>query len=150
MGDNSLATAAGLTPGTPAYMAPEVALGEHADGRADLYALGCVTYYLLTGKLVFEAENVFQVVVKHLQDAPEPPSSRTELPVPASLDEVVLACLVKGRDSRMRSAGELRRALAGVGLPAWRGDQAAQWWTTQGGPGMPANGVTVSTHPAPA
>jgi serine/threonine-protein kinase len=151
MGDNSLATAAGLTPGTPAYMAPEVALGEHADGRADLYALGCVTYYLLTGKLVFEAENVFQVVVKHLQDAPEPPSRRTELPVPASLDDVVLACLVKGRESRMRSAGELRRALAGVGLPAWRGDQAAQWWTTtQRRPAPSPHGLSASAHPAPA
>jgi serine/threonine-protein kinase len=128
LGEHSLGTAAGLTPGTPAYMAPEVALGEHADGRADLYALGCVAYYLLTGKLVFEAENLFQVVVKHLQDEPDPPSRRTALPVPASLDAVVLACLVKDRGNRMRTAGELRRALDGAGLPAWGGDQAAQWW----------------------
>jgi serine/threonine-protein kinase len=132
--DSSLATAAGLTPGTPAYMAPEVALGEHADGRADLYALGCVAYYLLTGKLVFEADNLFQMVVKHLQDEPEPPSRRTSLPVPAQLDAVVLACLVKSREDRIRSAGELRRALAGVGLPAWGSDQAAQWWLSAAEP----------------
>jgi tRNA A-37 threonylcarbamoyl transferase component Bud32 len=150
LGDNSLATAAGLTPGTPAYMAPEVALGEHADGRADLYALGCVAYYLLTGRLVFEAENVFQVVVKHLQDEPEPPSRRTDQSVPASLDAVVLACLVKQRETRMRSAGDLRRALAGAGLPAWRGDQAAQWWTMANGGLGPTNGVSASGHPAPA
>jgi serine/threonine-protein kinase len=130
--ENSLATAAGLTPGTPAYMAPEVALGERADGRADLYALGCVAYYLLTGTLVFESDNLFQLVVKHLQDEPVPPSRRTTLPVPAQLDAVVLACLVKARENRIPSAGELRRALLGVGLPAWGGDQAAQWWASTG------------------
>ncbi len=53
--EDSLATAAGLTPGTPAYMAPEMARGDTVDGRADIYALGCVAYYLLTGQLVFEA-----------------------------------------------------------------------------------------------
>jgi serine/threonine-protein kinase len=150
-GDNSLATQAGLTPGTPAYMAPEVALGEPADGRADLYALGCVAYYLLTGRLVFEADNVFQLVVKHLQDEPEPPSRRTGLPVPASLDAVVLACLVKARESRIRGAAELRRALAGVELPPWRGEQAAQWWTaTARTLGDPPRGISASGRPAPA
>ena len=79
----SLATAAGLTPGTPAYMAPEMALGEAVDGRADIYALGCVAYYLLTGLLVFEADNALQMIAKHLHDEPVPPSQRTELHVPA-------------------------------------------------------------------
>ncbi len=135
LAEQSMATAAGLTPGTPAYMAPEMALGEQVDGRADLYALGCVAYYLLTGQLVFEGENLFQVVVKHLQDAPVPPSRRTDRPIPASLDEVVLACLVKDRENRMRSAAELRRALASIDLPVWGGDEAARWWTmTQGSP----------------
>jgi serine/threonine-protein kinase len=129
VGGHSMATAQGLTPGTPAYMAPEMALGDQVDGRADIYALGCVTYFLLTGKLVHEGENLFQVVVKHLQEAPVPPSQRTELPIPASLDAVVLACLVKERENRMRGAGELRRALAAVDLPSWGDEQAARWWT---------------------
>ena len=73
----SLATAAGLTPGTPAYMAPEMAMGEAVDGRADIYALGCVAYYLLTGQLVFEADTSLQMIVKHLQSDPVPPSRRT-------------------------------------------------------------------------
>ncbi len=130
IGEQTMATAAGLTPGTPAYMAPEMALGEAVDGRADVYALGCVAYYLLTGKLVFEAENVFQVVVKHLQDPPVAPSARTDRPIPASLDAAVMACLVKSPTDRMRSAAELRRALAAVDIPPWRDDQAARWWTT--------------------
>ena len=130
LGEPTLATAAGFTPGTPAYMAPEMALGDPIDGRADLYALGCVAYYLLTGKLVFEGDTLFQVVAKHLHDAPEPPSARVDLPIPASVDEVVLACLVKQPNDRMRSAAELRRALASVDLPAWGDEQAARWWTT--------------------
>src|SRR5688572_17235425 len=80
--EQTMATAAGTTPGTPAYMAPEMSLGEPVDARTDLYALGCVAYYLLTGRLVFEAENVFQVVVKHLQEAPTPPSHCAPQPIP--------------------------------------------------------------------
>jgi serine/threonine-protein kinase len=130
LGDPTLATAAGLTPGTPAYMAPEMALGERIDGRADLYALGCVAYFLLTGKLVFEGDNLIQVVVKHLHEPPVPPSARVELPIPAALDAVVLACLVKSPADRIRSAAELRRALGSVSLPPWGDEQAAGWWST--------------------
>jgi eukaryotic-like serine/threonine-protein kinase len=125
----TMATAAGMTPGTPAYMAPEMSLGEEVDGRADLYALGCVAYYLLTGRLVFEGENVFQVVVKHLQEAPVPPSLRSPLPVPPAIDELVLACLVKAPADRMRSASVLRRGLDAVELPRWGSDEAVRWWT---------------------
>ena len=67
-------------------MSPEMALGETIDGRADIYALGCVAYYLLTGTLVFEAENVFQLMAKRLRDDPVPPSQRTSLPIPPALD----------------------------------------------------------------
>jgi eukaryotic-like serine/threonine-protein kinase len=126
----TVATRAGFTPGTPAYMAPEMALGEAVDGRADIYALGCVAYYLLTGGLVFEAENLFQVVVKHLHDAPIAPSQRTTMPIPPTLDAVVLACLVKSPNDRMHSAAELRRALDAVKLPRWDEEQAAHWWTS--------------------
>jgi serine/threonine-protein kinase len=73
-GEDTLGTAVGLTPGTPAYMAPEMALGDEVDGRADLYALGCVAYFLLTGQVVFEGDNALQMVAKHLREAPVPPS----------------------------------------------------------------------------
>jgi serine/threonine protein kinase len=100
-----------MTPGTPAYIAPEMVLGEPVDGRADLYALGCVAYYLLTGHLVFEGTTAIQMIARHLHDAPVPPSQRSELPVPAALDQLVLTCLAKKPQDRPPSAAAL--ALAG-------------------------------------
>jgi tRNA A-37 threonylcarbamoyl transferase component Bud32 len=109
---HSLETAAGLTPGTPSYMAPEMAMGETIDGRADIYALGCVAYWLLTGKRVFEAENALQVVAKHVRTPPVPPSERVSgLSVPPALESLVLACLAKEPEKRP-DAHELGKLLA--------------------------------------
>jgi serine/threonine protein kinase len=117
----SLGTAVGRTPGTPAYMAPEMALGETVDGRADIYALGCVAYYLLTGKLVFDAENTFQMVAKHLHHKPVPPSERGAIAIPEKLEEVVLSCLAKNPDDRPSSAAALAQSLVhrGRGIRRW-------------------------------
>jgi serine/threonine-protein kinase len=127
-GDDSMATAAGLTPGTPAYMAPEMALGETVDGRADLYALGCVAYFLLTGRLVFEADSAFRLIAKHMQEAPVPPSRRTELDVGPALERAILACLAKRPEDRPQSAAELDRLLAGIEIEPWSEEEATQWW----------------------
>ena len=98
---HSLETAAGLTPGTPSYMAPEVAMGETVDGRADIYALGCVAYWLLTGKRVFEADTALQMVAKHLRAEPEPPSHRVAgLNIPPALEQLVLQCIAKRPEDR--------------------------------------------------
>ena len=128
-GGESLATVAGQTPGTPAYMAPEMALGEAVDGRADLYALGCVAYYLLTGQLVFEADTSIQMIARHLQSEPRPPSQRTSKPVPAELEKLVLRCLAKIPSDRPQSAAELARSLEAVGVNDWGEDAAARWWS---------------------
>ncbi len=127
--DHSLMTAAGLTPGTPAYMAPEMASGEAVDGRADIYALGCVAYYLLTGQLVFQGSTTFQMIAKHLQEPPVPPSQRTELLVPPALDQIVLACLAKNPGDRPGSAAELDRLLAEIDVEPWTEEQAKRWWS---------------------
>jgi serine/threonine-protein kinase len=128
-GGQSVATAAGLTPGTPAYMAPEMALGETVDGRTDLYALGCVAYYLLTGALVFDGDTGLQMMAKHLRAEPIPPSQRTALPIPPALDRLVLACLAKKPEDRPQSAVALARSLAGVEVDPWTEERAREWWT---------------------
>jgi serine/threonine protein kinase len=128
---DTMATAAGLTPGTPAYLAPEMALGETCDGRADLYALGCVAFYLLTGQLVFQASNGLQMITKHIQETPAPPSRRTELEVAPELDAVVLACLAKKPEERPQTASELDRMLADIEIQPWSEEAATQWWRTR-------------------
>jgi eukaryotic-like serine/threonine-protein kinase len=128
--DDAMATAIGLTPGTPAYLAPEMALGESPDGRADLYALGCVAYFLLTGQLVFPAANGLQMITKHIQEKPVPPSQRSELDVAPELDRVVLACLAKKPEDRPRSAAELERMLGDIEVEPWSEEAATQWWQT--------------------
>jgi serine/threonine-protein kinase len=126
----SIATGVGFAPGTPAYMAPEMAMGEPMDGRADLYALGCVAYYLITGQLVFDAESGLQMLLKRLNEDPLPPSARTEVLVPVELDRLVLACLARRPEDRPRSAADLSRALAAVPVEPWSDEQANEWWNT--------------------
>ena len=113
--DESLTGAAGMTPGTPAYMAPEMAQDRALDGRADLYSLGCVAYYLLTGRLVFEGDSPIQTIIKHLQQPPEPPSRVSERTIPPALEELVLACLAKRPEDRPASAAIVSQRLAEVG-----------------------------------
>ena len=124
----SLATAQGMTPGTPSYMAPELALGEKVDGRADLYALGCVAYYLLTGQLVFEADNMLAMVARHLSTVPVPPSQRTATHIPAALERIVMQCLEKNPADRPQSAAALARSLAAIDEVRWSEEQGKQWW----------------------
>jgi serine/threonine-protein kinase len=125
--EDSLATAQGMTPGTPAYMAPEMALSEAVDGRADLYALGCVAYYLLTGQPVFDAATPLQMIARHLQEAPVPPSRRTDQSVHPELERVILACLAKAPADRPASAAELGRLLDGVPVGRWTEQDASRW-----------------------
>jgi serine/threonine-protein kinase len=127
-GQDSMATAEGLTPGTPAFMAPEMALGDAVDGRADLYALGCVGYFLLTGQPVFTGENGFQVMAKHLNATPVPPGKRAGFELPHALERIVLACLAKKPEDRPPTAAELSAMLDRVKLEPWTDEAARRWW----------------------
>ncbi len=123
-------TADDTTSGTPAYMAPEMAVGkDEVDGRADLYALGCVGYWLLTGKQVFEGDTPVAVLVEHVKTPPVPPSQRTEIEVPADLERVILKCLEKDPANRYQGAEELSAALAACQMPGcWDSARAKDWW----------------------
>jgi serine/threonine protein kinase len=125
-------TADGVTSGTPAYMAPEIVIGDDSyDHRVDLYAIGCVGYWLLTGKLVFEGDTAMKVMLGHLNTAPLRPQSRTELAIPAELEQIILDCLEKDPARRPASAAELARRLSEVPVPeAWTAARAERWWST--------------------
>jgi serine/threonine-protein kinase len=115
--------------GTPACMAPEMALGSDVDGRADLYALGCVEYYLLTGEQVFTGDTVLKVITQHLQAVPVPPSQRTEMPIPATLEQLVLACIAKKPEERPQNARQLAQSLATIDGMRWGEEEANRWWS---------------------
>jgi serine/threonine-protein kinase len=123
-------TSPNLTTGTPAFMAPEmIEEGGSVDPRIDIYAMGCVIYWMLTGSLVFDAVNAVAMMMKHVNDTPEPPSSRSEQHVPPELDAIVMACLAKKPDDRPRDVVELARQLAACPLPEpWTQQRAARWW----------------------
>ena len=115
--------------GTPAFIAPEQAMGGKLDGRADIYATGCLAYWLLTGQFVFTAENAMGLLLQHAQAAPTPPSARIDRAIPRALDDLVLSCLEKDPEKRPQSAKELSLRLAEVeGASAWTQDRAREWW----------------------
>ncbi len=122
-GDNAVA-------GTPAILAPEQVLGSRQiDGRTDLYAVGCVAYWLITGQQVFTGRTAMETMVQHAQSVPVAPSVRTEMDVPPALDHVVLSCLAKNPDDRPASADALAEALASIPTRAsWTTLRAREWW----------------------
>ncbi len=138
--------------GTPAYLAPEQARGDRApDGRADVYALGCTAYRLLTGQVPFERETVAETIRAHVGENPVPPSRRSEVPIPPEMDEIVLACLAKDPDDRPPSAEALAERLAALQavLPEpWTPDRARRWWDThrpESGPPGPQDDTRTVT-----
>ena len=115
--------------GTPAYMAPETILGEEPDRRVDIYAIGCLLRFVLTGEPVFSSQHRVQLLLQHLQEAPTPPSHSTEQPIPRAVDELVLACLQKDPACRPTTVDEvLRRASSSISGDMWDQEAASQWW----------------------
>jgi len=130
MPSNIKLTADGTMTGTPSYMCPEAVTGKSpVDHRSDIYSLGCVMYWLLTGQLVFTAATPMAVLMEHVNAEPVPPSKRSEMEIPTDLDEVVLACLAKEPDDRPQGADELASRLKGIDFsPSWDQERARAWW----------------------
>jgi serine/threonine protein kinase len=117
--------------GTPLYMAPEaITTPEQLDARTDLYSLGAVGYYLLTGQEVFGGRNIVEVCSHHLHSVPVPPSKRIGTPIPEDLESVILACLEKSPEKRPVDARTLQSALRACrDSRTWSEDDARRWFS---------------------
>ncbi len=127
--DGGLTKTGGIL-GTPEYMAPEaVQEGIEIDTRVDIYALGAVAYFLLTGRPPFQSDSIVQLLIEHLKTEPRPPSEVTELTIPSDLEEIILRCLAKSPDDRFQTADELESALTAIRFDEqWTRKEAGEWW----------------------
>ena len=106
-----------LVGGTPAFMPEQVMSDRPLDGRSDIYAVGCLAYWLVTAQLVFTGRTAIETMMHHAQTAPVPPSKRTERAISKRFDAVILACLEKNPDSR-----------PATGMSAWTLEKRLKWW----------------------
>jgi hypothetical protein len=120
--------------GTLHYLAPEIISSpDHVDAASDLYSLGCVGYYLLTGRTVFEGRTVAEVCSQHLYSEPVPPAEQIGLQVPETLSAIVMACLEKRPERRPASARALVGLLDGChDVPRWTNEMGREWWARSG------------------
>ena len=145
VGGEAALTHADFIAGTPLYMAPEAITSAAPVGPAsDLYALGAVGYFALTGQNVFVGRSLVEVCAHHLHSAPEPPSRRLGEPVPVDLERLLLQCLEKDPVRRPAGARELRSRLEDCAdFGRWTDDHARTWWQTNGGAVAPATGTAT-------
>lgn len=141
-------TNAGRVVGTPECIAPEQALGEAVDGRADIYAVGCVAYWLLSGKPVFDKDTAVQLLMAHVNEAPPPLSDRVP-EISAALAEVLFRCLAKEPSARPQTMRELLGALTALERELapealWTEERARDWWTANMPAQVPAEPGTTS------
>ena len=129
--------------GTPLYMTPEALRApESVDARGDLYSLGAVAYYLLTGEHVFVRGTVVEVLAAHLNERPERPSKRRGAPVHSGLESLVLACLEKPPAARPQSAAALLAQLDALDIEPWTPEDAKRWWREWGSDLAPSTHVS--------
>ena len=128
-------TLAGTVTGSPLFMSPEQASGEDSvDARSDIYALGAVMYYMLTGQPPFMSDNPLKVMIAHASQEVIP-LRRINAELPAELEEVVLRCLEKDPEHRFQDVVALRTAIREITFDdSWSSEQAAAWWSCNGCP----------------
>jgi hypothetical protein len=124
--------------GTPLYLSPEaVSQPDAVDARSDVYAVGAVGYFLLTGSPVFTGATVMEICMKHAKEIPEPPSIRIGKPINPRLEALLLRCLAKTPAERPKDADELLHELEKCPIEqTWTAADASKWWAHQGAPGI--------------
>jgi hypothetical protein len=129
-GSGARLTQSNVIQGTPLYLSPEaIRTPDAVDARSDIYGLGAVGYYLLTGTHLFGGATAIEICGHHLHSQPEPPSQRLGRPLPASLQGLILACVEKDPERRPASAAALRDELEGLAdLGSWGEREAREWW----------------------
>jgi serine/threonine-protein kinase len=131
-GDSVKLTRKGAFAGSPAFLSPEQAAGRDLDARSDIYNVGAVAYYLLTGKLAFDRLTPLQMIHAHASEPLIPVPEFTER-VPADLQRVILRCLEKKPEQRYPDAVSLDRALAACRFAdPWTPEKAEEWWRQNG------------------
>jgi serine/threonine-protein kinase len=127
-------TKTGVAVGTPRYISPEAIKGsENIDARSDIYCLGSVAYFMLTGRPPFDAKSSAELLIDHLKATPPRPSHLSELPISAELEEVVMKCLEKSAAARFQTTAELELALRELHFDEpWSHSKAREWWELHG------------------
>ena len=115
--------------GTPQYMSPEsIRNSDDTDARSDIYALGAIAYYLVTGHHVFDGDSYMEICSHHLQTEPTAPTIRSGLEIPECLEQLILGCLAKDPARRPQTCADLRQWLHRCTIPPWTESQAVEWW----------------------
>lgn len=133
--DDANLTQADVVTGTPLYMSPEtISDPERVDARSDIYSLGALAYFVLTGTHVFSGKTTVEVCSHHLHTTPQPPSTRLGSEVERNLERLILDCLAKDPNARPQSAVDLAGRLAEVKLDSrWSAEDARLWWEANSG-----------------
>ena len=134
--------------GTPNFIAPEAIQNPfQADARSDIYSVGVLAYFLLTGQYIFDGDSIAEVCRRHINDTPDTPSERTGKQFDPQLEVLVMRCLAKDPAARPQSAVELTEALAQCAAAArWTPERRAAWWTAhRQAPAQPAPSVQTPT-----
>lgn len=132
--DSVALTQSGVVFGTPLYIAPETVYGpDQVDGRADIYNLGGVAYWMLTGRPPFNSGRSVEVLIDHVKTIPKRPSEISELEIPPELEAIIMRCLEKKPEDRFDSAEELEQELQALSFgPVWDRAKAREWWSLHG------------------
>jgi serine/threonine-protein kinase len=122
-------TKTGVAVGTPRYISPEAVKGEQLDGRSDLYCLGAVAYWMLTGRPPFESISSVELLIDHVKATPQRMSEVSEVGIPPELDAIVTRCLEKSPSDRFATAEALEAALRDIAFEEpWTQEKALAWW----------------------